>query len=168
MTTSTPLPGLRAGLSTLALAVLAGCSFVPKYERPAAPVTATWPDSAGAQEVGGIAAADLPWQQFVHDAQLRELIAMAIENNRDLRVAVQNIEQARAQYQIRSADQFPTVGASASGTRSAPNPMPRGLSASVPSSTPHSPPAPSAHPSPAHTTGRSGTAPRSPCCDRSA
>ena len=123
MTTSTPLPGLRAGLSTLALAVLAGCSFVPKYERPAAPVTATWPDSASAQEVGGIAAADLPWQQFVHDAQLRELIAMAIENNRDLRVAVQNIEQARAQYQIRSADQFPTVGASASGTRSAPNPM---------------------------------------------
>ena len=41
MTTSTPLPGLRAGLSTLALAVLAGCSFVPKYERPAAPVAAT-------------------------------------------------------------------------------------------------------------------------------
>ena len=123
MTTAMTLPGLRAGLSTLALAALAGCSLVPKYERPAAPVAATWSDNAGAQEVGAAAAADLPWQQFVHDAQLRELIAMAIENNRDLRVAVQNIEQARAQYQIRSADQFPTVGASASGTRSAPNPM---------------------------------------------
>ena len=127
MTSASMAPHTQSLARVLGAAVLAGslaaCSLVPTYERPAAPVTATWPDSAGAQEVGGIAAADLPWQQFVHDAQLRELIAMAIENNRDLRVAVQNIEQARAQYQIRSADQFPTVGASASGTRSAPNPM---------------------------------------------
>ena len=122
MTTAMTLPGLRAGLSTLALAALAGCSLVPKYERPAAPVAATWSDNAGAQEVGAAAAADLPWQQFVHDAQLRELIAMAIENNRDLRVAVQNIEQARAQYQIRRADQFPSVGVTGGATRSAPNP----------------------------------------------
>ena len=104
------------------VSLLAACSFVPKYEQPAAPVSATWPDSAGAQAVGGIAAADLPWQQFVHDAQLREVIQLALENNRDLRVAAQNIEQARAQYQIRRADQVPTVGASASGTRSSPNP----------------------------------------------
>ncbi|MDO5692720.1 MAG: efflux transporter outer membrane subunit [Pseudomonadota bacterium] len=128
MTTSflplSALPGLRAGLGTLALAVLAGCSFVPRHERPAAPVAATWPDSAGAQEAGaGAAAADLPWQQFVHDAQLREVIQMALDNNRDLRIAVQAIEQARAQYQIRQADQFPTVGLSGGGTRSAPNPM---------------------------------------------
>ena len=122
MTTPLTLPGLRAGLSTLALAALAGCSLVPKYERPAAPVAAAWPDSAGAQEAGAAAAADLPWQQFVHDAQLRELIALALENNRDLRVAVQNIEQARAQYQIRRADQFPTIGVSASASRSSPNP----------------------------------------------
>ena len=127
MTSASMAPHTQSLARVLGAAVLAGslaaCSLVPTYERPAAPVTATWPDSAGAQIEGGIAAADLPWQQFVHDAQLRELIAMAIENNRDLRVAVQNIEQARAQYQIRSADQFPTVGASASGTRSAPNPM---------------------------------------------
>ena len=121
MTTAMTLPGLRAGLSTLALAALAGCSLVPKYERPAAPVAATWSDNAGAQEVGA-AAADLPWQQFVHDAQLRELIALSLENNRDLRVAVQNIEQARAQYRIQRADQFPTIGVSASGSRSSPNP----------------------------------------------
>ena len=127
MTSASMAPHTQSLARVLGAAVLAGslaaCSLVPTYERPAAPVTATWPDSAGAQIEGGIAAADLPWQQFVHDAQLRELIAIAIENNRDLRVAVQNIEQARAQYQIRSADQFPTVGASASGTRSAPNPM---------------------------------------------
>ena len=111
-------------LATPALALALGaCSLVPHYEQPAAPVSATWPATTGAALEDGLAAAELPWQQFVHDVELRELIAMAIENNRDLRVAVQNIEQARAQYQIRRADQFPTVGASGSATRSAPNPM---------------------------------------------
>lgn len=121
-------PGVRHAqrgpgpLAALALAaVLAGCSFVPTYERPAAPVATQWPDSAGALATGGTAAADLPWQEFVHDVRLRELIELALANNRDLRVAVQNIEQARAQYQIRRADQFPTVGASLTGTRTAPN-----------------------------------------------
>ena len=115
--------GLRAALSAVALAALSACSLVPKYERPAAPVSATWPDSAGAQLEAGRPAADLPWQDFVHDAQLREVIQLSLESNRDLRVAVQNIEQARAQYQIRRADQFPTVGVNADGSRSSPNAM---------------------------------------------
>ncbi|MFT3778267.1 MAG: efflux transporter outer membrane subunit [Ottowia sp.] len=105
-----------------AAALLSGCSFIPVHERPAAPVAADWPATAGALPQGATAAADLPWQAFVHDAQLRELIALALGSNRDLRIAVQNIEQARAQYQIRRADQFPTLGASATGSRSAPNP----------------------------------------------
>ncbi len=111
-------------LGALALAAaLAGCSFVPTYQRPAAPVASDWPDSAGAQAAGAaVAAADLPWQDFVQDPALRELVGLALAHNRDLRVAVQAIEQARAQYQIRRADQFPTLGATASGQRSAPNP----------------------------------------------
>ncbi|WP_051235991.1 efflux transporter outer membrane subunit [Ottowia thiooxydans] len=109
-------------LTALALAsVLAGCSFIPTYERPAAPVTAQWPDTAGAQLVGGTAAADLPWQEFVHDVRLREIIELALANNRDLRVSILNIEQARAQYQIRRADQVPTLSGALSGTRQAPN-----------------------------------------------
>ncbi|WP_423457624.1 efflux transporter outer membrane subunit [Ottowia sp. VDI28] len=113
--------GLRPLAAIAVIGLLAGCSFVPTYERPAAPVAAQWPDSAGAQATGGTAAADLPWQQFVHDVRLREVIELALVNNRDLRVAVQSIEQARAQYRITRADQFPTVGASLNGTRSAPN-----------------------------------------------
>ena len=115
---------LRLAMTAGAVLALGACSLVPTYERPAAPIGAEWPSSAGAaQTVGGVAAADLPWQEFVHDAQLRELIALALDNNRDLRVAVQRIEQARAQYQISRADQVPTVGASASGSRSAPSQM---------------------------------------------
>ena len=118
-----PLRQHRTRLGAIAAAaLLAGCSLVPTYERPVAPIGADWPVTAGAVSVDGVAAADLPWEQFVQDAQLRDVIALALQNNRDLRVAVQNIEQARAQYQIRRADQVPSLGATAGGTRSSPNP----------------------------------------------
>jgi NodT family efflux transporter outer membrane factor (OMF) lipoprotein len=96
-----------------AAALLAGCSMMPVYERPQAPVPARW-DYAAAE---GTPAAALDWQQFFADERLRGLIATALRNNRDLRVAVLNIEQARAQYDIRSADRFPSVGAGVSGSR---------------------------------------------------
>jgi outer membrane protein, multidrug efflux system len=102
-------------LSVLAAALLlAGCSFIPKYERPEAPVPSSFPYPS-AQD--GKAAADVPWDQFFQDPKLRTLVATALRNNRDLRVAVLNIAQARAQYDIRRADRLPTVGANASGTR---------------------------------------------------
>ena len=107
-------------LATVATAVLlAGCSMMPTYERPAAPVAGAFP-YAGAPQ--GTPAADIDWQQFfAGDARLRGLIETALRNNRDLRVAILNIEQARAQYDIRRADRFPTVGVTASGSR-APSP----------------------------------------------
>ncbi len=115
-------------LSLGTMALLAGCSMAPTYERPAAPISADWPGlrlskslatapSATSAAVQTVSAADIEWQSFFSDARLRLLIDAALRNNRDLRVAVLNIEQARAQFQIRRADQFPTVGASATGTR---------------------------------------------------
>lgn len=103
----------------LAATLLGGCSMIPAYHRPAAPVAATWPAEPGAPtatEEGKTAAADLPWQTFFGDPRLRELIELALANNRDLRVAVLNIEQARAQFQIKRADQFPTVGVAVART----------------------------------------------------
>ncbi|WP_418236068.1 efflux transporter outer membrane subunit [Comamonas serinivorans] len=110
-------PVVGAALTALALT---GCSLAPKYERPAAPVATQWPASAGAVTASQAAAADLAWQDFVTDPQLRELIGKALHNNRDLRMAIQSIEQARAQYQITRANQLPTVGLSGSGTRQRP------------------------------------------------
>jgi multidrug efflux system outer membrane protein len=127
-TLSTPLRSgvphaLRLATGTVLLAALGACSLVPTYERPAAPVASDWPVSPVTSEPATLrAAADLPWQDFVQDATLRELIGLALDGNRDLRVAVQAIEQARAQYQIRRADQFPTVAGAFSGERSEPNP----------------------------------------------
>ena len=103
-----------AALTTLAAALLlGGCmSFIPAYERPAAPVPAAYASEltpAGA--AGAAAAPDIEWQSYFTDVRLRRLIEISLANNRDLRVAVLNIEQARAAYQIRRADELPTVGA---------------------------------------------------------
>ena len=101
-----------------AVALLSGCSMIPRYERPAAPVAEQWPQGLAApQDVGSPAAADIAWQDFVGDERLRELIALSLQNNRDLRVAVLSIEQARAQYQIRRADQLPGLNAAVTGSR---------------------------------------------------
>ncbi|MFN7123011.1 MAG: efflux transporter outer membrane subunit [Hydrogenophaga sp.] len=105
---------MRAALTLVAAAALAACSFTPKYERPAAPVAATFPDQA---PPSAAQADNMAWREFVGDARLRDLIALALANNRDLRVATLNIEQVRAQYQIRRADQFPSVGLAAAGNR---------------------------------------------------
>jgi NodT family efflux transporter outer membrane factor (OMF) lipoprotein len=100
-----------------AAALLAACSsMAPSYQRPDAPVSATWPRDATTE--GTVAVADIQWQDFFPDPRLRELIALALRGNRDLRVAVLSIEQARAQYQIRRADELPTVGVQATGSRS--------------------------------------------------
>ncbi|VTY39714.1 Outer membrane protein OprM [Xylophilus ampelinus] len=106
----------------LAAAVLAaGCSLIPTYERPAAPVPTTFPGDPA--QPPGPAAATLPWQDFFTDPRLAGLIETALANNRDLRVTVQNIEVARAQFGIQRAALFPAVGLSASGSRSSPNPV---------------------------------------------
>lgn len=91
---------------------------MPTYLRPGAPVPAQWPESASvhANATEGTTAA-LAWQDYFTNPTLRQLIDTALANNRDLRVALLNIELARAQLGIRRADQFPTLNAAASGSR---------------------------------------------------
>ncbi|MDD2545888.1 MAG: efflux transporter outer membrane subunit [Burkholderiaceae bacterium] len=116
LTFAGPRPAL---IALAAAALLSGCSLVPLYERPAAPVATAWPTLGPAQDAGaGTApAAALPWQAFVGPGPLQEVLGLALQGNRDLRLAALAIEQARAQYQIRAADQLPTVNAAATGNR---------------------------------------------------
>lgn len=105
-------------LSPLVIAaLLAGCSFIPKYERPAAPVPEAFALAGNDVPATARAAADIDWKDYFTDPRLQRLIGIALGNNRDLRVAMLNVEQARAQFQIQRAGQFPTVNAIASGTR---------------------------------------------------
>jgi outer membrane protein, multidrug efflux system len=95
---------LAAVLATL----LGACTLEPHYHRPPAPVPALQGGTAG-----GTAAADIGWREFFPDPQLQQLIALALTNSRDLRVAALNVQSAQAQYRIQRADLFPTINASA-------------------------------------------------------
>lgn len=99
-------------LALAAAAVLSGCSLIPSYERPASPVPDAYRNADNSS-----AAAPMAWRDFFTDARLQRLIELALANNRDLQVAVLNLEKARAQFQIQRSALFPNVGVSASAVR---------------------------------------------------
>ena len=92
-------------LSLSILLALGGCSLLPDYQRPTPP----------------------EWRGFFRDPALQQLIAVALDNNRDLRVAALNVEAFQAQYRIQRSELFPQLGAAGSGTRQR---LPGDLSAS--------------------------------------
>ena len=110
----------------LAAASLSACSLAPRYVRPALPVPPSWPIGDAYLRQSEAAMPSVTYAQVFTDTRLQQVIARALTNNRDLRVAVANIAAARAQYRIQRADLFPQVDASArygysgggSGTRS--------------------------------------------------
>ena len=107
---------IRVRWSALSVAVLlAGCSLAPRHERPALPVAAQFPLAPAAAP--GAPPADIAWPQYFTDPRLQRLIGLALQHNRDLRVAVLNIEAARAQAGLRRADEWPTVALAATGSR---------------------------------------------------
>ena len=111
---------LRPTIKLLAagFTLLSGCSLAPKYQRPAAPVAATYPlDASTASTPAAVPAADLAWQQFFGDARLRGIIQLALENNRDLRVAALNVERVRAIYGIQRSVLIPSLDATGDAVR---------------------------------------------------
>src|SRR5512143_3618966 len=105
----------RKMLSLLALTavLLAGCTMIPEYTRPEAPVPAGWPSGPaykGTPSAPGAPVADeLRWREFFTDERLQEVIETALQNNRDLRIAALNVERARGLYRIQRAELLPTV-----------------------------------------------------------
>ncbi|RJG01062.1 efflux transporter outer membrane subunit [Noviherbaspirillum sedimenti] len=115
-------------LTTLALAVAlaaSGCAMLePQLPAANASIPADWPlppttaaatktpaATSAATPAAEQAVTDIGWRDFFTDPKLEELIARALDNNRDLRVAVLNVERTRAQYNIQRADRFPAVAA---------------------------------------------------------
>ncbi|MCJ1884220.1 efflux transporter outer membrane subunit [Pseudomonas sp. LA21] len=110
-------PAFTASALLLALApalFLGGCSMAPTYERPEAPVAANW---SGPAAQAGQAASNLDWQTFIVDGELRDLVNIALDNNRSLRQTLLDIEQARAQYRIQRSEQVPGLSGTANGNR---------------------------------------------------
>lgn len=126
--------GIKSSLSVLTAAlVLAGCSFAPTYERPMAPIAPVFDHQDPAQVEQELAQLDaLGWREFFTDSHLEALIELSLLNNRDLRMAVDTIDEARAQLGIARSDQFPSFGASGGGqiTRSPADMRPGGPNSS--------------------------------------
>jgi multidrug efflux system outer membrane protein len=132
-------------LSTLVMGVsLVGCNLAPDYVRPDTPVSQNWPDSDQTQydassgklsqqkqtaeqlsNPAGIStnepnlnnAANIAWQDFFLDPRLRALITIALDNNRDFRIAVARMDQAQALWGVQRGALFPQIGAGAGGVK---------------------------------------------------
>jgi multidrug efflux system outer membrane protein len=114
--------------AALGAALLAGCSMAPTYQRPAAPVAGDYAfNPSGAAAKTGFAtmlagegvpqAMDTSWRSYFVDPHLQQLIANALEYNRDLRTAALRVQEARALYDVQSADRLPTVSGSVAATK---------------------------------------------------
>lgn len=109
---------MRSAFALAATAMLlAGCSLAPPHVRPIAPIDAEYLPEVAPQG-GTREASQIGWREFFQDERLLVLIEMALEHNRDLRVATARISEARGQFRILDADRLPTIAASASAIRS--------------------------------------------------
>jgi outer membrane protein, multidrug efflux system len=124
-------------IAASALWLLSACTMESRYRAPPLPVAEQWPIPATtpvatdatpisteaahspgeASTAASLAAWDIGWRDFFADPRLQQLIAQALANNRDLRVAVLNIELARAQYRVQRSNLLPAVNASGSYTK---------------------------------------------------
>lgn len=98
--------------------LLAGCSLQPTYVRPHVDVGASYPAGVAQQTAPGVAGAgDIGWRDFIQDARLQSLIEIALRNNQDLRIAILNVDAARAQFQISRSQLLPAASLEARSTR---------------------------------------------------
>jgi multidrug efflux system outer membrane protein len=102
----------RRFLVVLALS-LAGvsCKLGPDYARPPVVTPEKWRELAAADA----SIANVPWWELFQDEELRKLITTALAENRDLKIAIERIEEARALYGISRSQLYPQVDASAVG-----------------------------------------------------
>lgn len=103
-------------LILVASTAVGACTLAPQYERPVLPVAQTWSTPAP-EPTTTVSAADLDWRQVLVDPRLQGVVDLALQQNRDLRVAVLNIEKARAQYGVQRSALFPGVSGTVSEQR---------------------------------------------------
>ncbi|MDT7848186.1 efflux transporter outer membrane subunit [Methylophilus sp. VKM B-3414] len=91
---------------------MGGCSLVPEYFRPAAPVPEVYPGQPASDNVTNTHVTEAPplsWQTYFADADLQRLIQVGLEHNRDLKTAVLRMDEAKATYGVQKADRLPTI-----------------------------------------------------------
>jgi NodT family efflux transporter outer membrane factor (OMF) lipoprotein len=104
---------VRRALAIAAAALAAGCSLVPPFMRPDAPVPQAWRQPAAEQGVFP----ERDWWRAFGSAELEALVARAEANNYDLRAAASRIAQAQAQTRIARSALLPSLDASGQAAR---------------------------------------------------
>lgn len=107
---------MRLLLTLPLIGCLTACSLTPPLQRPPAPVPSSFPVTAQTP-ASGVPASALGWRAMFGDPRLQRLIDLALENNRDLRLATLNVQAAQAQSNIQRAARLPAVGLDATRTR---------------------------------------------------
>ena len=100
----------------LGCSLLSSCAFAPDYKQPEGMTSQTWNEVAEIQESEGTEvqlASDIPWKAFFKSEELQAVISLGLENNKDLRTAILNIDRARAIYDIERADLYPKINGDA-------------------------------------------------------
>jgi multidrug efflux system outer membrane protein len=98
---------MRKLVIALALSSAAGCKLGPDYSRPPVVTPEKWRELAAADA----SIANVPWWELFQDEELRKLITIALAENRDLKIAIERIEEARAIYGISRSRLYPQVDA---------------------------------------------------------
>ncbi len=109
---------MRKHVALLTLVFAGACHFAPPHVQPPLPTPPVYLSATDSDATVGTRATDITWREFFRDPRLQTLIATALRSNRDLVIAVEQIEVARGQYRIQSADRFPSPVASAGASRS--------------------------------------------------
>lgn len=102
-----PFSLMRKALFLLIASLLTACAQTTEFQRPSPPVPLSWNNTNAS--LSKVDAAKTHWRTFFKDPRLQALIETALENNRDLRIAVARVAEARAQYGVAQADQVPSV-----------------------------------------------------------
>ena len=118
--------GYLLGASAIAMLVSGCASMAPEYVRPDAPVPASY-ETVMATGVSADTGQSLYWREFFTDPVLQQLITAALDNNRDLRKALLQVEEARAAYGIQRSERLPDIQVGGQGSRAR---MPADLSPS--------------------------------------
>lgn len=96
----------------IAIFVISACTMAPKYKQPEVEVPFAAPTSADKQKISTIS-----WKQYFQSPDLQRVIQLALDNNRDLRVANLNIEVAQGTHGVARSNLMPTISAVGSETR---------------------------------------------------
>lgn len=94
----------RALLTCLTL-MLSACKMGPDYVRPETPSADSWRVKSSTAE----SIANLPWWELLKDAELQNLIRIAITENQDVRTAMSSVDQYRAQLVMTRFDLAPSL-----------------------------------------------------------